>query len=174
MSDSDPRSNYDPPELLRIAYRAASQVTDSPLVAEEAGERAVHRCTLAWLAGHPPRRPEAWVRVVARRTATQMAQTGWNQVEPFADPNGPPEPRGPNTAGPHPRPVWRADDLAERLPPRQRQALSAALTCNTTRDAARACGMQPRDFRRQLATITRKARSLFAPLGELPSPTPLS
>ncbi|MBK8099655.1 MAG: sigma-70 family RNA polymerase sigma factor [Planctomycetes bacterium] len=174
MSDPNPRLHYDPPELLRIAYRAAAQVTNSPLVAEEAGERAVHRCTLAWLAGHPPRRPEAWVRVVARRTATQMAQTGWNQVEAFSDPNGPPDPLGRNPANTTPRTPWRADAFADRLPPRQRQALTAALSCNTTRDAARACGMQPRDFRRQLATITRKARSLFAPSPDLHSPSPLS
>jgi tagatose-1,6-bisphosphate aldolase non-catalytic subunit AgaZ/GatZ len=51
--------------------------------------------------------------------------------------------------------------LEMALTSRQRQALEAAMTCRTTSDAARCCGMQPRDFRRHLLAITNRARKHF-------------
>jgi len=47
------------------------------------------------------------------------------------------------------------------LSPRQQDALHAALTCRSHRAAANSCGMQPRDFRRSMSSITRKARRLL-------------
>jgi hypothetical protein len=57
---------------------------------------------------------------------------------------------------------WSRDRLRaavrSALTPRQRDALDAALTSRSTREAARSCGMRPRDFRRYLAAISRRAR----------------
>lgn len=56
---------------------------------------------------------------------------------------------------------WVRENLQTALTPRQRDALDAAMTCNTTRAAARTCGMQPRDFRRSLGSISRRAKALL-------------
>ncbi len=151
-------SSHDPVRLLRIAYRAAAAVVRNPVLAEEASEIAVHRLQLALLAGRAPERPEAWVRTVARRTACASLRHFWARVQPFA-------PDSDDTiAGDRERLGHAAGDrlraiLLAALTPRQRDALDAALSCRSTRDAARTCGMQPRDFRRQLAAIARRARA---------------
>ena len=50
--------------------------------------------------------------------------------------------------------------LHDALTTRQQDALHAATSCNTMRAAARTCGMQPRDFRRSIGAISRRARAL--------------
>jgi DNA-directed RNA polymerase specialized sigma24 family protein len=151
--------NQYPHHLLPIAYRAASRVLHNRLLAEEAGERAVHLYTLAILNGCPPEHPRAWLRSVAKRTALALLRSEWartrsvdqseivEQQAPYQLPRG---------AGFD----FVRDRLPDSLSPRQREALQAAVTCNSTRAAARCCGMQPRDFRRYLGTITRKAKEL--------------
>jgi DNA-directed RNA polymerase specialized sigma24 family protein len=145
---------YDLAFFLRIAGRAASRILRSPVMVDEAAERAVHRLTLATLAGRRPERPAAWVRVVARRAACALLRTGWSSTQHFEEQNKIAD-----------APVCQSEgldqfqaQLHEQLSPRQRDALVAALTCNTTRDAARSCGMKPRDFRRNLEVISRKAK----------------
>ncbi len=153
----------DPARLLHVAYRAAARIVHNQVLAEEAGERAVHRFQLAVMAGQVPDKPEAWVRTVARRSACAILRNGWARMQPIADE------------------CWvAADALAEgdrlrqhragdglrtvlgsALTPRQRDALEAALTSRTTRAAARSCGMEPRDFRRYLAAISRRAKRRF-------------
>ena len=77
--------------------------------------------------------------------------------------NGPRRNRGPQdpNAERQQRSSWVRERLGTELTPRQRQALDAAMTCNSTRAAARDCGMQPRDFRRSLGSISRRARRLL-------------
>src|SRR5262245_37793114 len=148
---------HDPQSLLPVAYRAAASVIRSRVLAEEAGERAFHLLTLATLRGCAPSHPEAWLRVVARRSACAILRSEWArthavdleeilaQQTPFRQPRS----CGADTVREH---------LHGSLSPRQWQALDAALNCNSTRAAARRCGMQPRDFRRSLKAISRKAR----------------
>jgi hypothetical protein len=148
---------HDPHKLLPVAYRAASTIVRSPVLAEEAGERAIHLLTLAMLDGHPPHHPRAWLRVVARRSACALLRSEWARTEAIADDDLA------SKQAPYRQPQPRAADVVPaqvhaRLTLRQQQALSAALSCNTTRDAARSCGMQPRDFRRYLHSISGKAR----------------
>jgi DNA-directed RNA polymerase specialized sigma24 family protein len=148
----------DPHALLPVAYRAAARVLRSRLMAEEAGERALHLLTLATLAGRPPQQPEAWLRVVARRSACALLRSEWARTQSL----------GQEELQAHQAP-YRAprqhlgdyvrEHLEAALSPRQRDAMDAALHCNGTRAAARRCGMQPRDFRRYLGAISRKARS---------------
>jgi len=59
------------------------------------------------------------------------------------------------------RETLQRSGLRKALTPRQRDALDAAISCNTMRAAARTCGMQPRDFRRSLGSIGRRARALL-------------
>ena len=44
----------DPHSLLPTAYRAAVEVVKSPIMAEEASERAIYQLTLAMIEGTPP------------------------------------------------------------------------------------------------------------------------
>lgn len=147
--------------LLPIAYRAAAQVVRSRTLAEEAGERAFHLLAIATLEGHPPEHPRAWLRRVARRAACALLKSSWARTRTMdaADLQlHPSRYRAPRAVG--------IDEVRERLSSclssRQSQALEAASHCNGTREAARSCGMQPRDFRRQLVAITRKAKAVFA------------
>ena len=71
----------DPYSLLPLAYRAAHQVLQSPVLAEEASERAVHQLALAVLEGDPPERPRAWLRVVARRSACALLRSEWARTK---------------------------------------------------------------------------------------------
>lgn len=150
----------DPHVLLPIAYRAAAKVVRSPLLAEEAGERAIHLLTMAVLQGVPPQHPEAWLRSVARRSACALLRSSWarthavdnKSLELQQAPYRLPRPQGFDVV---------RERIAGELSPRQQAALTAAVTCNGTRAAARSCGMQPRDFRRQLVAISRKARRLL-------------
>lgn len=148
---------HDPYQLLPVAYRAAAAVAGNRVLAEEAGERAVHLLTLAVLEGTPPDHPVAWLRVVARRSACALLRSDWARTRPVAQ-----EELATREATFQSPPTARREFVRERvaagLTPRQRDALAAALTCNTTRAAARSCGMPPRDFRRYLDTISRKAQ----------------
>lgn len=154
----------DPHSLLPVAYRAAARVVKSRLMAEEASERALYLLTLTTLKGCPPQRPEAWLRVVARRSACAILRSEWGRTQPLATDELPAQPVERRS----PRP-WLGDfvreHLAAALSPRQRDAIDAVLHCNGTRAAARRCGMQPRDFRRSLGAISRKARALCAAHG---------
>lgn len=154
----------DPMRLLCIAYRAASRIVHNQVLAEEAGERAVHRFQLAVIAGQAPAKPEAWVRTVARRSACAILRNGWARVQPMADAaKVAADARGELEWPPVGLPGERLRVmLLAALTARQREALEAALTCRTTRDAARECGMEPRDFRRYLAAISRRARRHLA------------
>jgi len=148
---------HDPHELLPVAYRAAAAVARSRILAEEAGERAIHLLTLAYLEGSPPDHPEAWLRVVARRSASALLRSEWARTRPLAQ-----EHLAAQQATYQPPPTSRTEFVREQvavtLTSRQKEALRAALSCNTTRAAARSCGMPPRDFRRYLDTISRKAQ----------------
>ena len=148
---------HDPNDLLPIAYRAASAVAHSPFLAEEAAERTVHLLTLAVLNDTPPAHPKAWLRVVARRSASALLRSEWCRTRSVphdemarhqAHYQSPPD------AGTE----FVREHVAEVLSPRQKDALMAALSCNTMRGAARSCGMPPRDFRRYLDAIRRKAQ----------------
>ena len=149
-----------PHALLSVAFHAAAAVLKNPLLAEEAGERAVHQLTLAILQGSSPRHPRAWLRMVARRSACALLRSDWGRTTT----------RRPEDLltiqAPYRRTSGRGIDfvherLREQLSPRQQEALSAAMSCNGTRAAARSCHMAPRDFRRQLGAISRKARKLL-------------
>ncbi|MBL8728326.1 MAG: hypothetical protein JNM25_07850 [Planctomycetes bacterium] len=151
----------DPEALLPVAYRAAARVVRSRLMAEEAGERALHLLTLATLKGCAPHRPEAWLRVVARRSACAILRSEWARTESV----GQEVMQARQAPYREPRPLlgdFVREHLHAALSPRQRDAIDAALHCNGTRAAARHCGMQPRDFRRYLGVISRKARSALA------------
>ncbi len=147
----------DPHSLLPVAYRAAASVIRSRLLAEEASERAIHLLTLATLQGCPPHHPEAWLRVVARRSACAILRSAWARTQAVDQE----EIQARQAPYRQPRPL-AADVVRERLQstltPRQRAAFEAAMSCNSTRAAAKRCGMQPRDFRRNLGAISRKAR----------------
>jgi hypothetical protein len=152
-----------PPDLktlLPIAYRAASQVVRRRLLAEEASERAMHLFTVAVLEGHAPDHPHAWLRSVARRSAFALLKSDWARMKTLDDEDLQQHQtpyRAPRSVGIE----QLRENLEACLSPRQNDALAAAGRCNGTRAAARSCGMQPRDFRRHLVAITRKAQSVF-------------
>src|SRR5262245_50591302 len=117
----------DPTRLLHVAYRAAARVVRNRVLAEEAGERAVHRYLLAVIAGHTPDKPEAWVRTVARRSACAILRNGWARVQPIAEDAlfvaEPGVESGPRLAD-------RVRALVgSELTPRQRDALAARRAC---------------------------------------------
>ncbi len=150
-----------PHTLLPIAYRAAAQVVRSRLLVEEAGERALHLLTLAMLSGAPPEHPKAWLRSVARRSACSLLKSDWARTKTLDHVDVQSRQanyRSPRRAGFD----FVREHLGATLSKRQQAALQAAVTCNGTRAAARSCGMQPRDFRRSLGTISRKARAMLA------------
>ncbi len=150
-----------PHSLLPIAYRAASRVVRCRLLAEEAGERALHLLTLSMLRGVPPEHPEAWLRTVARRSACALLNSDWAKTRGIDSADLQQRPaayRTPQHAGYD----FVREDLGGGLTPRQQAALAAAVSCNSTRAAARTCGMQPRDFRRSLQAISRKAKGMLA------------
>lgn len=150
----------DPHSLLPTAYKAATEVLKSPILAEEASERAVYKLTLAILGGCPPRCPKAWLRVVARRSACALLRSEWARTRPMdlTEIAAAPAPY----PAQHSRSSWVRENLQCALTPRQREALDAAMSCNTTSDAARSCGMEPRDFRRSLGSISRRAKAMLA------------
>jgi DNA-binding CsgD family transcriptional regulator len=113
-------------KLLPVAYRAAAQVLHSPVLAQEAGERALHKRTQSLGQEELQQRPAPF-RVPRGNGADQVRE----RLEP-------------------------------RLTPRQRDVVQAVLSCNSTSAAAQSCGMRPRDLRRHLRAITRKARQAFA------------
>ena len=131
----------------------------NPLLAEEAGERAVHRLAVAMLNGRPPQQPLAWVRTIARRCACELLRNGWSRNQRLA-PAFDVAACERETSTEALREEVRAA-LRHALTRRQQQALDAAFSCRTTKDAAATCGMQPRDFRRYLQIITRHARREF-------------
>lgn len=150
---------HDPAKLLPVAYRAAAAVAQNRLLAEEAGERALHKLNLAVIEGSPPTYPEAWLRVVARRAAWALLRTEWARLQIGLEEDL--APANPDEGRASPGLEHVRDRVATSLTRRQREALDAAMTCNTTSDAARTCGMHPRDFRRYLGTIGRKARRVL-------------
>lgn len=160
---------HDPQKLLPVARRAAAAIVNSGVLADEAGERAVHQLTLATLAGHPPRNPEAWLRVVARRCVYSLLRKGWGFTQPLEPTSEPLSREGLLPENPFERRNRGTDFVREqvrgRLSHRQQEALEAALSCRSQRAAARSCGMQPRDFRRSMSSITRKARELLEGAG---------
>jgi len=161
----------DPHSLLPVAYRAALQVVRSPVLAEEASERAIHELTVAFLEGTPPDSPKAWLRTVARRSACAILRSEWARTRAMDLEGLESAPRTPSRR-PAAQSGWVRENLAAALTPRQREAFEAAITCNTTRAAARRCGMEPRDFRRSLTSISRRARQLLERC-PLPSDPPL-
>ena len=151
----------DPKSLLPVAYRAASRVAKSRLLAEEAGERAFHLLTVATLRGRAPAHPERWLCVVARRSACALLRSEWGRTQALdLDEiiDMPAKFRQPRSFGVE---VVR-EHMQDGLSPRQWDAVDAAMGCNTTRGAARCCGMDARDFRRSLNAISRKARRTMA------------
>jgi DNA-directed RNA polymerase specialized sigma24 family protein len=156
--------------LRPTAYRAAAAVVRNPVMAEEASDRAIHQLTLAVLSGDPPKSPKAWLRVVARRSACAILRSEWARTKAMDLGNVEnPAPANPNN---HSQRNWLRNHLQNALTPRQKQALHAALACNTTRAAARTCGMAPRDFRRSLGAISKRGRALLEsqPVGPAPLP----
>lgn len=148
--------HHDPDHLLVLARRVAGRIIRNPMLADEAGERAMHRYQLAVLAGEGPDKPEAWIRTVARRSACALLRNSWARMQPLADES---TLACRELAESHlPSPDALRELLAGALTARQREALEAALTSRTVRDAARICHMEPRDFRRYLAAISRRAR----------------
>ncbi len=120
----------------------------------------MHRFQLALLAGQAPDKPEAWVRTVARRSACALLRNGWARMQPIGDDALVVADRD---ADPTRRYVDSLRNVCSHaLTRRQHQVLEAALTCRTTRDAARTAAMEPRDFRRYLVAITRRARRELA------------
>lgn len=149
----------DPHSLLPTAYRAAIEVVKIPIMAEEASERAIYQLSLAIMSGSPPQCPKAWLRVVARRSACALLRSEWARIRPM-DLSEVAEKQSTYPA-PRSQSSWVRENLQTALTPRQRDALDAAMTCNTTRAAARTCGMEPRDFRRSLGSISRRAKALL-------------
>ena len=157
----------DPYTLLPTAYRAAVEVLHSPIMAEEASERAIYQLTLAIMSGSPPDSPVAWLRVVARRSACALLRSEWARTKAMDLTDvATPQQRFPSTET-NTSEVRETlhktlkNGLHSALTPRQREALDAAISCNTMRAAARTCGMAPRDFRRSLGSISRRARALL-------------
>jgi len=160
--------NDKPTDLLQFACRTASRVVHNPLLAEEAGERAVHRLAVATLRGRPPQQPLAWVRTIARRCACELLRNGWSRNQRLGPAIDVAECEHETRTAALREEVRAA--LRHALTRRQQQALEAAFSCRTTKDAAATCGMQPRDFRRYLQIISRHARREF----DLPDPAPLA
>lgn len=161
---------HDPKKLLPVARRAAATIARSGVLADEAGERAVYQLTLATLAGNPPANPEAWLRVVARRCVFSLLRKGWGLTLPLetgSDAVARESPPSDATGAERSRcsTDFVREHVHDRLSPRQQDALQAALTCRSLRAAARSCGMQPRDFRRSMSSITRKARAALEGAG---------
>ncbi len=149
-----------PHALLPVAFHAAAAVLKNPLLAEEAGERAIHQLTLAILQGDTPRHPRAWLRMVARRSACALLRSDWGKTR-TKQPEEMAAIQAPYRQSPGAGIDFVREHLHDELSPRQQAALTAAMSCNGTRAAARICGMAPRDFRRQLGAISRKARELL-------------
>lgn len=148
-----------PKDGLRVAFRAAAQVVRCRVLAEEASERALHLLTLAHLRGAPPLHPHAWLRRVAQRAACSLLRSAWGRT--VAVDHAVLQAHAAVVQAPRRRDFDALQEaLAPALTPRQRDALAAIGACNGTRAAARRCGMQPRDFRRSLFAISRKAHAL--------------
>ena len=152
---------FDPQSLLSVAYRAASQVVQSPVLAEEASERAVYELTMAYLEGSPPDSPRAWLRTVAKRSACAILRSEWARTRAMEDIDGVADCTRAAGSRPPQQSEWVREHLAPTLTPRQREAFEAAISHNTTRAAARSCTMEPRDFRRSIAAISRRGRQLL-------------
>jgi len=154
--------------LLPTAYRAAFEVVHSPIMAEEASERAIHQLTLAIMEGSPPQKPAAWLRVVAKRSACAILRGEWARTRAMDLSKVPTQRESQDQEAKQTTDrrqrldAARKDGLDSRLTARQRDALDAAMSCNTMRAAARTCDMQPRDFRRSIGSISRRARALPA------------
>ncbi|MEI6129613.1 MAG: hypothetical protein WCR59_06060 [Planctomycetota bacterium] len=155
-----------PADLLPLAYRTANRIIRNSVLAEEAAERAIHRLTLEILAGKEPRLPAAWIRTATKRSACEVLRNEWSRHRMLDESeNLASEVRDSNRESLREE-LRRA--MASRLTRRQLQVLEAALAFRNTRDAAEACCMAPRDFRRYLDTISRHARNQL----ELPSAAP--
>lgn len=146
--------------LLSIACRSAARVLRRRLLVEEAGERAVHLLWLASLRGCRPEYPKAWVRRVAYRSACALLRSDWSRTR-SADLDEIEAAQAPYRA-PRPGVDFVRERLGKHLEPHLQPVLEAAVTCNGTRAAARCCGLAPRDFRRRLDTISRRARAMLA------------
>ncbi|MFM1874083.1 MAG: hypothetical protein RL398_3505 [Planctomycetota bacterium] len=147
--------------MLPAARRAASRVCKSPLLADEAAERALHQLVLVTLAGRPPQNPTAWLCVVAKRTAIALARRGWgtNTPEDFEPEGREAPPWDPDRSRRrHQEADMVREAVAARLSSRQLQGLDAALSHRSLRAAAASCDMRPRDLRRVLGVVTRKAQ----------------
>lgn len=149
---------FDPEPLRRLAYHTAGKFLAPPVLAEEAGDQAIHLLVLQCLEGFAPRCPEAWIRVVAKRVAIGVRRSGWTRNLPLEEHQLACDPLG---EAPHARHDLLWDEVADGLTPRMREALWAARTHRLTRQAAAACGMRPRDFRRSLRSICKRARRLL-------------
>lgn len=147
-------------DLLSIACRSAARVLRRRLLVEEAGERAVHLLWLASLRGCRPDHPKAWVRRVAYRSACALLRSDWSRTR-SADLDEIESAQAPYRA-PRPGVDFVREHLGKHLEPHLQPVLEAAVTCNGTRAAARCCGLAPRDFRRRLGTISRRARAMLA------------
>lgn len=146
--------------LLAIACRSAARVLRRRLLVEEAGERAVHLLWLASLRGSRPEHPKAWVRRVAYRSACALLRSDWSRTR-SADVDEIEAAQAPYRA-PRRGVDFVREHLGNHLEPHLKPVLEAAVTCNGTRAAARCCGLAPRDFRRRLDTISRRARAMLA------------
>lgn len=146
----------DPDLLLRLARAVASRVIKNPILAEEAGERAVHKLLLLSLSGRLPHTPEAWVRVVARRFAQSLRRRR-RPKQVAIDLDLLPQPDL-DADRPH-----GIDSLVQQLQglltARQAEAVQAAISSRSMRDAARSCRMSPRDLRRSLGLVGEKCRA---------------
>ncbi len=111
--------------------------------------------------GSAPMFPKAWLRTVARRSACALLRSEWARTRSVSHEEMAHE-QAPYQMPRRPRVEQVRERVGHELTPRQQEAFDAAVSCNTTRAAARRCGMQPRDFRRYLGAITRKAREAFA------------
>lgn len=149
-----------PEQLLPIAYRSAARVLRRRLLVEEAGERAVHLLLLATLQGLGPTHPKAWVRRVAYRSACALLRSDWSRTR-TVDLDEIDATQAPYRE-PRPGVDFVREQLGAHLDPHLQPVLQAAVTCNGTRAAARSCGLAPRDFRRRLDTISRRARAMLA------------
>lgn len=151
---------FDPESLRRLAYHTAGKFLNPPVLAEEAGEQALHLLVLQCLGGMAPQSPEAWIRVVTKRVAIAVRRSGWTRVLPLDEGELAAEPHAESAHARRDR-MW--DEVADRLTPRMREALWAARTHRQTCHAAAACGMHPRDFRRSLQSISKRVRRVLDP-----------
>ena len=136
--------NHDPERLLDLASRITRRILPSQMLAEEAAEQALHSYHLAVIAGEAPDQPEAWIRTVARRAACGLLRSQWTWTRRLADETS--------------LPAEERHRTRQHTPEDLRELLGDALTNPTMRGAARGCQMQPRDFRRYMEAITRRAR----------------